>query len=296
MDSQMRQQAVRDHVRKKFKGRHTLEIKVPPMYPESVEREYQRVTNAYMRLLSKLVSESMVPKIRTLAKTELPPNYYRKDDERDFWSRLNEMFEELEKELIRASGAFALHRRISAIASLEVKLSIKAWKKAVQETIGIDLLEDYYNGDFFRRALEEWTRDNVDLIKTIPHDTLGKMREIVLDGYRNSRTTTDIVKDIQKAYGVSRRHAQLIARDQIGKLHSEVVRKQHEDAGVKEYIWRTTGDRLVRDGHRKLNGKKFRWDDPPVVDERTGRRCHPGQDYQCRCTAKAVLNIDTLDL
>ena len=52
----------------------------------------------------------------------------------------------------------------------------------------------------------------------------------------------------------------------------------------------------MRDSHRHLNGKRFSWNDPPVVDARTGRRCHPGQDYQCRCVALPVFDLETLDL
>lgn len=72
MDSQMRQQAVRDHVRKKFKGRHTLEIKVPPMYPESVEREYQRVTNASLFASLKTATSVRVASDRVLLEFERP--------------------------------------------------------------------------------------------------------------------------------------------------------------------------------------------------------------------------------
>lgn len=188
MDSQMRQAAVREHVKKKFKGRQTLQSKVNPHKPESVEREYQRVTNAYMRLLSKLVTDTMIPEIRKAAKAELPLDYYRHDDMDDLYRRLERAFEKCEKELERKARSFDLYKRISEVAALTVKLSIKDWKRMVKETVGIDLLEDYYNGDFFKRALEEWTRQNVDLIKTIPHQNLAKMQEIVLEGYRNGTT------------------------------------------------------------------------------------------------------------
>ena len=236
MDSQMRQAAVREHVKKKFKGKQTLQSKVHPHQPESVEREYQRVTNAYMRLLSKLVTDTMIPEIRKAAKAELPPDYYRHDDMDDLYRRLERAFEKCEKELERKARSFDLYKRISEVAALTVKLSIKDWKRMVKETVGIDLLEDYYNGDFFKRALEEWTRENVDLIKTIPHQQLDKMREIVLEGYRNGTTTTKIVKAIQKEYGTGRSHARLIARDQISKLNSEITHKQQQDAGVQEYL------------------------------------------------------------
>ncbi len=45
------------------------------------------------------------------------------------------------------------------------------------------------------------------------------------------------------------------------------------------YIWRTRGDGKVRPSHAANDGKIFAWDDPPP----TG---HPGEDYNCRCTAE----------
>ena len=155
---------------------------------------------------------------------------------------------------------------------------------------------DYYTGELYRTMMERWVEDNVALIKTIPQESLGRMRQIVLEGYRNGETTTAIVKQIQRTYSVDRRHAQLLARDQIAKLNGDITQQQQQDAGVVEYVWSTSGDSRVRPSHAALNHKRFRWDDPPVVDEKTGRRCHPGKDYQCRCCALPVFNIKTVDL
>ena len=296
MDSNVRREAVREYARKKFKGQKKLVCKTRIRYPEAAEREYQRVTNAYMALLSKAIKEQLVPAIRKIAREELPPGYYRTDSQDGLMWGLVDAFAKCSAELEQSLNRFSLYSRISEIAALTVKLSIKEWKRAVKETVGIDLLDDYYAGQFYKLALEVWTRQNVDLIKTIPSESLGRMRDIVLDGYRNGKTTTNIVKEILREYSMTRRHAQLIARDQIAKLNGEIAKKQQQDAGVEEYEWSDSRDERVRTRHHDLNGKRFRWDDPPVVDERTGRRCHPGGDYQCRCVALPVFDIDTLDL
>ena len=254
------------------------------------------MTNAYMMLLSKAIKEQLVPAIRKIAKEELPPDYYRHDSQDGLMWGLVDAFAKCSEELEQNLSRFGLYRRISEMAALTVKLSIKEWKRAVKETVGIDLLDDYYAGEFYKMALEAWTRQNVDLIKTIPQESLGRMRDIVLDGYREGRTTTNIVKAILREYSTTRRHAQLLARDQIAKLNGEIAQKQQQDAGVEEYEWSDSRDERVRTRHHALNGKRFRWNDPPVVDERTGRRCHPGGDYQCRCVALPVFDIDTLDL
>ncbi|WP_149789218.1 minor capsid protein [Lutimaribacter pacificus] len=44
------------------------------------------------------------------------------------------------------------------------------------------------------------------------------------------------------------------------------------------YIWRTRDDGKVRSSHAAREGQVFSWDDPPVGG-------HPGEDYNCRCTA-----------
>lgn len=58
--------------------------------------------------------------------------------------------------------------------------------------------------------------------------------------------------------------------------------------GTTHYIWRIRPQDLARTrpGHLRLNGNKFRWDTPPVVDMRTGERGHPGMDKHCRCYAE----------
>ena len=199
-------------------------------------------------------------------------------------------------ELERRTSMFGLRSKIESMAKLTRKLSIREWKKAVKSTLGIDLMDDYYTGELYRTMMERWVEDNVALIKTIPQESLGRMRQILLEGYRNGETTTAIVKQIQRTYSVDRRHAQLLARDQIAKLNGDITQQQQQDAGVVEYVWSTSGDSRVRPSHAALNHKRFRWDDPPVVDEKTGRRCHPGKDYQCRCCALPVFNIKTVDL
>lgn len=293
MNNIAHQRMVQEALKKKFGSHSVLISKRTPNYPEQAEREFKRVTNSYMRLLNKLLKENL-PTIRDAATRE--KEHQRHDDTSDLMSTVSDVFDKMARELEDGIKDFGFKDKVEAMAKLTQKLSISEWKKEVQSTLGIELADDYYTGELFKKLLNEWIDDNVDLIKTIPNDSLSEMRRLVLEGYRNGKPTTTIVKEIQKVYGTNRRHAQLIARDQIAKLNSQICRVQQEDAGVTEYIWSTSGDSRVRSGHRKLNGKRCRWDDPPVVDDKTGRRCHPGEDYQCRCVALAVFDFGTIDL
>ena len=125
-----------------------------------------------------------------------------------------------------------------------------------------------------------------------------------MDGYLNGRSLRAVQKEIQELYGSEKRTAQLLARDQIASLNAQITQAQQRDAGVTHYKWSTSKDARVRDCHAELDGKIISWDDPPEMwyetkkDGRvyTGRRCHPGEDYCCRCVAIPVFDYDKIDL
>lgn len=60
------------------------------------------------------------------------------------------------------------------------------------------------------------------------------------------------------------------------------------EGGFQYYVWTTRRDSKVRPDHARLEGRICNWNDPPVVDLRSGRRRHPSEDYNCRCTASPL--------
>ena len=99
----------------------------------------------------------------------------------------------------------------------------------------------------------------------------------------------DIAARIREETQATPARAQLLARDQVLKLNNSVTQARHQAAGVTEYIWRTSRDERVRSRHKELEGTQQAYASPPIVDRRTGRRAHPGGDYQCRCTAEPII-------
>lgn len=306
MNDYAHQKMVQEVLKKKFGSHKRLVCKTQPKYPQQAEREYQRITNAYMRLLNQILKEHL-PEIRDaanaerLTRTDAAASSKQQGKGKVKYDphltlTLTAVFDQMAAELERAVNGFGLYGKLQAMSRLTRKLTIREWKRAVKSTLGIDLMDDYYTGELYRSLMEQWVDENLALIKTIPQDTLGDMRKIVLDAYKSGTPTTTVVQQIQHAYSVTRRHAQLLARDQISKLNGQITKQQQKDAGVNEYMWSIVEDGHVRAGHAKLNHKRFSWDDPPVVDEKTGRRCHPGQDYQCRCSALAIFDFDTINL
>lgn len=137
-----------------------------------------------------------------------------------------------------------------------------------------------------------FTRQGVDLIGSMSSSYFDEVQAQVQAGFEAGRRASSIAKDINRRGEVSESRARFIARDQVSKLNGRLTQKRQGDLGITKYVWRTSGDSRVRSRHRELDGQTFSWDEPPVVDEATGRKEHPGGDYQCRCRAEP--DVDSL--
>ena len=302
MNNHLHQEMVQKAVKGKFYGHQTIKSKRVPQYPDSAEREFKRITNGYMRLLNKTLADHLPALLAAYKKERRGDSRF--DDVRDLENDVRREFQKIAEELEQKLAAYGLDDLVAKISKMTKNTSLREWKRVVHDTLGIDLLNDYYSADFYEAALRRWVDENVLKIKSIPNEALGEMQQIVLNGYKSGATITDITKSIQEQYKLSRRRAQLLARDQVSTLNSQISKMQQQDAGCTKYRWSDSRDSRVRDCHRSLNGKVFSWDEPPEMwyDTKTsgrvytGRRCHPGEDYCCRCVAIPVFDIDTVDV
>lgn len=141
-------------------------------------------------------------------------------------------------------------------------------------------------GEILRQRMNE----QVALIKSIPLDAAKRVHEFSLKGLETSTRGEDIRAAILASGDVATSRATLIARTEVARTASLLTQARAEFVGSTHYIWRTSGDTDVRAGHRAMNGKVFRWDDPPEVNE-NGRvlRHHPGQIWNCRCYPEPII-------
>lgn len=134
---------------------------------------------------------------------------------------------------------------------------------------------------------------NVSRIKSLAGEELVEITQILEASSANGVRVGTLSKQLQERFGVTRSKGNLLARDQTLSLNAQITRVRQTNLGIESYVWTTAGDDRVRDGsegdtdHASLDGQTFRWDTPPDVGD--GRHLHPGEDYQCRCTAFPVL-------
>ena len=302
MNNIQHQEAVKNAVQAKFKASQSIKSRTVPLYPSTAEREFQRITGAYMKLLNEELKKKLPEMMAEYSKERRGDSRF--DDSRDLDAKLRQLLQDVATALEKRVAEYGLDKKIEQIASMTKNTSLREWKRAVKDTLGIDLLDDYYSGEFYDEAIRRWIAENVLKIKSLPTETLGDMRQIILDSYMKGKSNRDIQKEIQERYNVSKRKAQLLARDQVATLNAQLTKLQQQDAGCKRYRWSTSGDSRVRPCHKDLNGKSFSWDDPPEMwydtKERgrvyTGRRCHPGEDFCCRCVAIPEFDYDDIDV
>lgn len=175
--------------------------------------------------------------------------------------------------------------KLQEVAAATASASREAWQRQVKAALGVDLpaAEPELAARF-----KDFRDENLSLITSLAEDKVSRVREILVDAGAGTRVE-EIAKSIREMGDVTRSRAELIARDQVLKLNADVTEARHKAAGVSEYIWRSSRDERTRKAHKDLEGTRHGYDDPPIVDPRTGRRAHPGGDYQCRCIAEPVI-------
>ncbi len=113
--------------------------------------------------------------------------------------------------------------------------------------------------------------------------------QVEANAFAGFRADTMVAR-IQAESGVSKRKAEFLARQETSLLVSKYREVKYVDAGINEYQWSTSHDDRVRSRHKELDGRIFKFTEPPITDNATGARNNPGEDYNCRCVAIPIFN------
>ncbi len=161
----------------------------------------------------------------------------------------------------------------------------KAWRltsKDMGRLLGIEVM-DAPTGAIMQARMAEQVR----LITSLPIDAAERVHKLTLEGIANGARASEIAVEIRRSGHVTASRANLIARTEVGRTSTELTKARAEHIGSTQFQWRTAGDSDVRESHRALDGKVFRWDDPPECDP--GHHALPGAIWNCRCFAAPIV-------
>ena len=198
----------------------------------------------------------------------------------------------------------AANRGITDMESELVETSSDRWGASMRQTsqfyatvpdgLGVFLMTK--EPDIPQAVSNRFIERNVRMIRIeggprvdpIPQQHFKKLeRTIRIAVHRNIRPE-ETLKALRKIPGITRRRAEVIARDQTGKHNGQMTEIRHKGVGIKRYKWRTVGDGSVRTLHTLREGEIFSYASPPPDG-------NPGEPVQCRCWAEPYLQ-DVLGL
>ena len=152
----------------------------------------------------------------------------------------------------------------------------REWFRVIRQAYGVNVLRGEPD---LPALLSLWEQENLALIRSLPENMISQLRGEFAKGLVGGKGMREMSRIVRERADVASSRADLIARDQIGKLNGQLARYRQTRAGVREYVWRTMQDERVRPEHRARDGKTFRWDRSPI----------PGEEIRCRCVADPVL-------
>jgi SPP1 gp7 family putative phage head morphogenesis protein len=136
-------------------------------------------------------------------------------------------------------------------------------------------------------ALEAVIGENVSLIKSIASRHLSQVETLVMQSVQQGRDLGTLAKGLQKQFGVSKRRAALIARDQNNKATAAITRTRQQSLGITQAKWRHSGaGKEPRPSHVHADGKVYDLARGMYLD---GVWTWPGVEINCRCTSSPII-------
>lgn len=250
------------------------------LYPAAIEREYVRFVQAYARRATDAVERYVVPALQTVRSDDFvqPP-----EDDR-WYTALELAFKEA---LAAAAVSPESLRAVIALFGERVNVfNARQFHELLRAAYGVDIFRAEPQ---LEQILSVWEAENLRLTKSIPVQYLESLQGKVVAAVQRGETVRDLTKAVRATYNLPKNRAELIARDQIGKLNGQLTGYRQRNVGVEEYKWRGVLDTRERDEHLEREGETFKWSDPPPGG-------HPGFPVRCRCWAEPKLpDLDDLD-
>jgi SPP1 gp7 family putative phage head morphogenesis protein len=252
--------------------------------PHGPQLRYQSLLTSMQRTMEELLREVLYPALpELLSQAEADRAGVRQDSATDDLLRI---FSDMALLFAQAYPPTAVTEEITGIAQDNNDLNRVEFRDQMQDSLGLFVVEPE---GFQQAALDAFIADNQALVATLHGDELEAFKTITSRGMRAGLRVEDIQKELMHRLGITKSRAALLARDQTLKLYGELTEMRQRNVGITEYDWDTSQNERVRARHAELHGTRQKWTDPPIVDYRTGRRAHPGGDYQCHCQPIPVI-------
>ena len=144
-----------------------------------------------------------------------------------------------------------------------------------------------------RQLTQEYNTNMQRDIKHVFDDATERLRERVETFWSHGGRSDELQNVVSATLGVDKQRAAFIAKQELRLLTAKYRESKYLDAGSIGYYWKNVKampSNPVRPMHAELNDKFIYWADPPVTDVK-GNKNHAGEDYNCRCVPRPLIEF-----
>lgn len=288
--------------------------KRPAKPRQNVGKDVERYYRTQLRSLVRLIQREIESEVMPIVKSE-KRDYQADSDATDATPTMDNWADRIIAALRRLADRFVSEQFTSQYDRLARSTvsradaeSTEAFVASVNQAVGVDM-RPLLSSEDMAAYTEAAAYQNAQLIKSVPEEYLKRVETAVLGGVRDGDAPSTISRRIQEATGVTRRRADILARDQVSKLTSEIGERRQRQSGISYYRSVTAGDeRVTGNPAGKYPNAKiscygiarkdvgygpgvYRWDKGASWGGETG--LHPGRHHPlCRCTATPVFDFE----
>jgi len=129
--------------------------------------------------------------------------------------------------------------------------------------------------------------EQVGLITNMSTQQLAQIETLVMQSVQSGRDLATLTDALENQFGITRRRAKLIARDQNNKATQTLTRTRQQELGLRQSIWRHShAGKVPRPSHVKADGKTYDLDKGMFLD---GKWTFPGIEINCRCFSTPII-------
>lgn len=191
----------------------------------------------------------------------------------------------MEQGVLESPAGLKFTKAVDAIA----KNLQKQFVETVESSTDDITVQPDTSPEVLKQLDDQLTHSATLAIRGFTAEQIVRLRQRVQANFLSGGRASQLRDLIQTEGGVARRHANFIAEQETSLIVAKYREVTYAKIGIDSYEWSCVPDHKVRPDHRALNGRRFRFSDPPICDRATGKRANPGEDYGCRCTALPVL-------
>lgn len=207
------------------------------------------------------------------------------DSEFSTLTSIEDAFDEFERKVKKAVPQRAIKTLASRVTHRNHKRNKKIWidKLSPLSEFGINISKKAsFSGE--QAYISSRIKTNTSLIKSLKDDYVQDLNTLLFSSYQKGTPIKQLAGDIQNQYGITKRRAKLIARNETKNTNTQLNKKQGKelfgDSPFKP-VWLGSEDIRERDQHNKHNNKEYEFG--VGLDDGKGGKEEPGDAINCRC-------------